>query len=211
VTDIAVPYFHARPSAPPPWPGLVVVPEGNGMSAQLVRVCQRFAYEGYAVAAPDIFWHLGGSDSKRPMEDISKLRMRDLVQDVADCVDVLRAAGATKVGVTGFCLGGRITYAAATWDGLAIDAAAPFYGAGIDKKLGTPTCPTLLFYGGADVYIPPDEIERVRQHHGDDVVVYPDAGHGFMRDGSDSYSAAAATDAWSRLLAFFGKHLDGAS
>src|SRR3954447_4815894 len=209
MADIAVPYFFARPAAPPPWPGVVVVPEGNGMSPQLLRVCQRLATEGYAVAAPDIFWRLGGSDPKRSLDDLGTMRMRDLVQDVGDCVGVLRELGASKVGVTGFCLGGRVTYAAATRDGLTVDAAAPFYGAGIDEKLGTPSCPVLLFYGGQDEHIPHEEIERVRTHHGDDVVVYPDAHHGFMRDGSRDYSPDAASDAWSQLLSFFKRHLDG--
>ena len=63
--DIAVPYFLARPSAAPPWPGVVVVMEGNGMSQQLLRVCQRFAAEGYVVEAPDLFHRFGGSDSDR--------------------------------------------------------------------------------------------------------------------------------------------------
>jgi carboxymethylenebutenolidase len=208
VTDIAVPYFLARPAADPPWPGAVVVPEGNGMSPQLLRVCQRLAREGYAAAAPDIFWRLGGSDPARSLQELATMRMRDLVQDVSDCVDVLRAAGASKVGVTGFCLGGRITYAAAMSPAVVIDAAAPFYGAGIDKLLGSATCPMLLFYGGRDEYIAAEEIERVRAHHRDaDVVVYPDAEHGFMRNGSKSYSEPAATDAWSRLLTFFGTHL----
>jgi carboxymethylenebutenolidase len=208
MADIAVPYFHARPLQDPPWPGVVVVPEGNGMSPQLLRVCQRLAYEGYAVAAPDYFWRLGGSDPRRPWDELGKLRTRDLVADVAACVDVLHAAGATRVGVTGFCMGGRITYAAAT-AGLAIDAAAPFYGAGIHDLIGKrePTCPVLIFFGGRDQYITTDQIDAVRRHHGEDVAVYPDAGHGFMRDGSDSYSPEAATEAWTRLLGFFATHL----
>jgi carboxymethylenebutenolidase len=181
------------------------------MSPQLLRVCQRLAYEGYAVAAPDIFWRLGGSDPKRDLHELGSMRMRDFVQDVADCADVLRNAGATKVGVTGFCLGGRIAYAASVSEAARVDAAAPFYGAGIDKKLGTPSCPIRLFYGGRDEYIAADEIERVRAQHGDDVVVYPDGEHGFMRDGSDNYNADAAADAWSQLLAFFGQHLRSAA
>ncbi|MFL6238882.1 MAG: dienelactone hydrolase family protein [Actinomycetes bacterium] len=211
MTDIAVPYFHARPVTDPPWPGVVVVPEGNGMSPQLLRVCQRLAHEGYAVAAPDIFWRVGGSDPQRSLHELAKMRMRELVQDVYDCADVLRGSGATKVGVTGFCLGGRVTYAAATWEGATIDAAAPFYGAGIDKKLGTATCPMLLFFGGRDEYISLEEIEKVQAHHGDAVVVYPGAEHGFMRDGSPSYSPEATADAWPRLLTFFARHLGGTS
>src|SRR4051812_265361 len=208
VTDIAVPYFFARPLASPPWPGVVVVPEGNGISPQLLRVCQHLAHEGYAVAAPDIFWRLGGSDPNRSLRGLADMRMRDMVQDVAGCAEALRDAGATKVGVTGFCLGGRIAYAAATWDGLAIDAAVPFYGANISNKLGTLGCPTLIFFGGNDEYIPSEEINRVVAHHGEDnVIVYPEAGHGFMRDGSESYSAEAASDAWQRMLSFFDGRL----
>jgi carboxymethylenebutenolidase len=209
VTDIPVPYFFARPQSAPPWPGVVVVPEGNGMSPQLLRVCQRLAHEGYTAAAPDIFWRLGGSDPNRSLYELGNMRMRDFVQDVADCADILRGLGAGKVGVIGFCLGGRVAYAAAT-RGIAVDASVPFYGAGIDEKLGMPSCPTLMFFGGKDKYIPPDAVERVRAHHGDDVVVYPDAEHGFMRDGSDSFAPDAAEDAWSRTLSFLGEHLVGA-
>ncbi|MDQ1381586.1 MAG: Dienelactone hydrolase family, partial [Actinomycetota bacterium] len=52
MTAIAVPFFVALPAAPPPWPGIVVVMEGDGMKPQLLRVCERLAAEGYAVAAP---------------------------------------------------------------------------------------------------------------------------------------------------------------
>jgi carboxymethylenebutenolidase len=65
----------------------------------------------------------------------------------------------------------------------------------------------LLLFGGNDAYIPPSDIEAVRAHHGDAVVVYPGAEHGFMRDGSENYDEASATDAWGRLLDFFGEHL----
>src|SRR4051812_50228782 len=108
------------------------------MSPQLLRVCQRLAADGYAVAAPDIFWRLGGSDPKRSLDELGTMRMRDLVQDVGDCVGVLRDLGASKVGVTGFCLGGRGTYSASTRDGLTNHAAAPFYGAGRDEEPRAP-------------------------------------------------------------------------
>ena len=102
-------------------------------------------------------------------------------------------------------MGGLYSYLAAT-RGLDVAAAVPFYGqlAGV---LGDPSCPLLAFFGGADPYIPVERIEPVRDRHGDDVVVYDGADHGFMRDGSDSYHEAAATDAWDRTLAFFGTHL----
>ena len=64
----------------------------------------------------------------------------------------------------------------------------------------------MLFFGADDPYIPVADIEAVQAHHAS-TVVYPGATHGFMRDGSESYDEAAATDAWARLLAFFARTL----
>ena len=204
--DIAVPFFMPTPAAPPPWPGVVVVMEGNGISPQLLRVCERLAAEGYAAVAPDLFWRFGGSNPEAAGEHYTQLRHSDGRDDIRQCVAWLRAIGAPKVGITGFCMGGRLTYLAAT-RGVDVDCAAPFYGAGIAQALGDPSCPLLAFFGGTDEWIPTDDIEAVRARHGDDVVVYPGAGHGFMRDGSDSYDEAAATDAWKRLLDFLSTNL----
>ena len=85
----------------------------------------------------------------------------------------------------------------------------PFYGGGIARDLGELHCPTLMFFCDRDEYVPMSDVDAVRAAHGDaEVVVYPGAEHGFMRDGSENYHEAAATDAWSRMLAFFGEHLD---
>lgn len=204
--DIALPYFLALPAGPPPWPGVVVIHEGPGVSPQLLRVCQRLAAEGYAALAPDLFFRAGGTMAAPFSELMTALRPEDIHADLAESVAHLRDLGATKVGVTGFCMGGTLTYRAALSD-LDMQCGASFYGARIAQDLGEPRCPVLLFFGGDDEYIPPNEIEAVRQHHGDDVVVYASAEHGFMRDGSDNYDEASATDAWKRLLAFLGEHL----
>jgi carboxymethylenebutenolidase len=206
MADPALPYFLARPSTPPPWPGVVVVHEGNGMSTQLLRVCERLAREGYAAIAPDLFWRFGGSDPDKAGEHFTALKWADASTDLTEAAALVRAAGATKVGITGFCMGGRLTYLAAT-RGVPVDAAAPFYGAGIAQALGDPACPVLLFFGGTDEWIPRNDITAVEHHHGDRVVVYEQAGHGFMRDGSESYDEPAATDAWPKLLSFLAEHL----
>ena len=105
-------------------------------------------------------------------------------------------------------MGGWFTYRAALWaDTLGISAAVPFYGGGIARELGEPKCPTLLFFGGRDEYISADDIAKVREHHGDAVVVYPEAEHGFMRDGSPNHDEPSATDAWNRMLKFFREYL----
>lgn len=203
---IPVPFFFARPNGDPPWPGVVVLMEGNGMSTQLLRVCERLAAAGFGAIAPDLFHRTGGSDPDKLPDQFMALRVEEAVDDVRTCIDELRARGASAIGVTGFCMGGRLTYEMAVAD-LDVAAAAPFYGAGIGSRLGAPRCPVQLFYGGTDEYVPRDEIAAVEAHHPGQVVVYESAGHGFMRDGSDSYDETAATDAWSKLLAFFGEHL----
>src|SRR5262249_25267455 len=131
-----------------------------------------------------------------------------LEADLAAAAERLRSNGATSIAVIGFCMGGRFTYRAARLaKRLGIAAAVSFYGGGIAQELGEPPCPILLFYRGFHPYVPTADIEAVQAHHPDDVVVYPDATHGFMRDGSDSYAPVEAADAWSRMLDFFDVHL----
>ena len=203
--EITVPFFTAVPAAPPPWPGLVVVMEGNGISPQLLRVCERLAHEGYATVAPDLYWRSGGSDPDRAMEQMGAMTWEEGRSDIQQAVGWLRAIGATKVGATGFCMGGGYTYLVAKEGD--VDAAVPFYGGGIAQNLGTVQCPLLAFFGGKDEWIPRDQIADIEAHHRGDVVVYEDAEHGFMRDGSANYHEIAAPDAWARMLAFFGQHL----
>jgi carboxymethylenebutenolidase len=206
MTDLAVPFFFARPRADPPWPGVVVIHEGNGMSPQLLRVCERLAARGYASLAPDLFARSGGSEAADFATLIGALKTDETQRDLAEAVERLHGFGATKIGISGFCLGGTVTYRAAC-STLDVACAAPFYGAHIARELGEPRCPILAFFGGRDEYVPAADIEAVEAHHPGAVVVYPEAGHGFMRDGSASYDEAAETDAWSRLLSFFDQHL----
>jgi carboxymethylenebutenolidase len=206
MTDIAVPFFCALPASPPPWPGIVVVMEGDGMKPQLLRVCERLAAEGYAVAAPDLYWRFGGSNPEAGAEMFGQLRHADGRADIVEVVGKLRGLGASTVGITGFCMGGGYAYLAAI-SGVDVDAAAPFYGAGIAQHMGDPYCPLLCFFGGHDEWISRADIATVEASHPGQVIVYEDAGHGFMRDGSPNYDEAAATDAWARLLAFFDANL----
>lgn len=205
---LPVPYFLARPPAGAARPGsaVVVVQEGNGITPQLLRVCERLARAGYLTAAPDVFHRLGGP---RPEDAARQYRDLDVdlaVADIAETITELRGRGAERVGITGFCMGGRLAYEAAV-RGLDVQCAAPFYGGGIAARLGTLTCPAVLCFGGRDEYIPTADIEAVRAHHPDETVVYPDAGHGFFRDGSPDHDPAAADDAWARVTALFAAHL----
>ena len=202
------PFFLAQPATGTPGrPAVVVIMEGGGISQQLLRVCQRLAHEGHTAVAPDLFHRFGGSDSEKALAEgwYSKIDLDASLDDIRECIWYVRKAGATSVGITGFCMGGMFSYLAAT-RGLDVQAAVGFYGR-IADKLGTPACPHLHFFGGRDAHITADEIEQARAHHPDEVTVYPDAEHGFMRDGSESYHPDHAPDAWKRTLAFFAEHL----
>jgi carboxymethylenebutenolidase len=200
MSDIALPYFLARPASAVT-AGVVVIHEGGGISPQLLRVCQRLADEGYATVAPDLFFRVGGTGAGDYATLIGSLDRTATAADLSESAVHLRALGATKVGITGFCMGGMLTYRAAVTMSV-FDAAVGFYGAGISRQLGTPTCPTLLLFGDSDPYVPMTEITAIQAHH-PETIVYPGAGHGFFRDGSENYDEAAATDAWKRLLAHF--------
>jgi len=208
MVDISLPYFTARPASDDPVPGIVIAHEGNGIGPQLLRVAQRLAGQGYATVAPDLFFRAGGTEAADFGTLMGSLDRDRTLADLRAAAQILRDQGSPVVGITGFCMGGLLTYRAAVSGGF--DAAVGFYGAGISRELGTPTCPTLLLFGGSDEYIPPSELDAVAAHHAE-TVVYPGAGHGFMRDGSANFDEAAAADAWGRLLAFFGTHLGGAA
>jgi carboxymethylenebutenolidase len=205
MTDIELPYFLARPVGDRPVPGIVVVHEGNGISAQLLRVCQRLAHEGYMAIAPDLFFRVGGTEANDVITLMRSVTREQAVDDIVGAIGQIRGFGANAVGVIGFCLGGTQAYRTAL-SSSECDAAVGFYGAQIAGELGQPRCPTLLVFAGEDQYIPVADIEAVVAHH-PEAVVYPEAGHGFMRDGSSSYDEAAATDGWNRMLSFLSTHL----
>jgi carboxymethylenebutenolidase len=205
MTDIELPYFLARPVGDRPVPGIVVVHEGNGISAQLLRVCQRLAHEGYVAIAPDLFFRVGGTEANDLITSIRSVTPEQAVDDIVGAMRLIRGLGASAVGVIGFCLGGTQAYRTAL-SSSECAAAVSFYGAQIAGELGQPRCPTLLLFAGEDQYIPVADIESVVAHH-PEAVVYPEAGHGFMRDGSSSYDEASATDGWNRMLSFLSTHL----
>jgi len=207
--DLQTPYFLARPTTPVD-AGVVVIAEGGSIEPPLLRLCERLAAEGYAVAAPEFYFRTGGPGAKPMGEQYQQVQMDELLGDLAAAAGLLRGIGAKRIGVTGFCLGGSYTwYAACYGDGY--DAAVAFYGSDIPKYIASdpdrkPRCPTLVFYGGTDQWIPREDMEAVAAHH-PDTTIYPNAGHAFMRDGSELYVADVAADAWKRLLAHFREHL----
>jgi dienelactone hydrolase len=218
----AMPCFVARPPGDGPWPAVLVVHEAFGLNGHIRDVARRIAGEGYVALAPDLYWRGGtgrvaGYD--RLPEAIALMRsLRDdqVVADVDAAIAFLhrrpdvRAGG---VGITGFCMGGRISFLAACELPGKLAACAPFYGGGIPvEKTPALGAPLLAFFGEKDGFIPREAVETLRAAltragKEAEVVVYPGADHGFFCDERASYQKAAADDAWKRLLAFLGRHL----
>jgi carboxymethylenebutenolidase len=129
-----------------------------------------------------------------------------MLRDVQAAIDSVKDVG--PVGIVGFCLGGSVSYAAATkLNGLR--AAVGYYGGAIvrfaDDK---PTVPTMLHFGEKDAGIPLSDVENIRAKRPDvEIHVYAGAQHGFSCDERASFDQASADSAWQRTLAFFAKHL----
>jgi carboxymethylenebutenolidase len=229
----SMPAFSAHPSTPGKFPGVIVVQEAFGLNAHIKDIAARLAREGYAALAPDLYYReKNGVVAYDSLADaihlMGTLWDDKTVQDMAAAITYLERqpfVRAERIGVTGFCMGGRVTFLTACLNP-AVKAAAAFYGGGIGSVMQaserTPkapleyadrlAAPLLLFFGGNDPFIPPEEVDKIKRRLDQlkkpaETVVYPDAPHGFFCNERDSYRADAARDAWGRLLTFFGRHL----
>lgn len=229
-SDGAMPAHLATPEGEGPFPVVVVVMEAFGLNQHIKDVADRIAREGYIVAAPDLYYRAAGdrvcaySELPKAIQLMMDLPGYDkLVADVRATIDLLEAQPGSdqgQIGMTGFCMGGFVTFLAACH--LPIKAAAPFYGGGIGRNMmpseRRPHPPIddadgisgslLVFYGDKDNFIPPDEVALVKERLaalGKDaqVIVYPGAEHGFFCDERPSYHEAAAQDSWRKLLRLF--------
>jgi carboxymethylenebutenolidase len=128
------------------------------------------------------------------------------VKDVAAALKYLRNQGLNKCGVIGYCLGGTMSWLAATR--LDPDAAVGYYGGRIAQfAQETPHCPVMLHFGKLDKHIPKEDIDRVQAAHPEVQILWYDADHGFNCNDRASYNAAAANQARSRSLDFLIGHL----
>jgi dienelactone hydrolase len=228
-----LPAYLARPQRDGKQPAVLVLMEAFGLNQHIRSVADRIAREGYVALAPDLYYRAGSpaigyGDLQEAIRLMMELWDEKIVADMKGAVDYLKAQSfvkADRIGMTGFCMGGRVTFLTACRNP-GITAAAPFYGGGIGKNMQTSErtpkapleyadklqAPMLLFFGENDPFIPLEEVEMIKQRLADlgksaETVVYPGAPHGFFCEGRDSYRADAAKDAWSRLLRFFETHL----
>lgn len=205
--------YRADPTGAPRG-GIVVVQEIFGVNSHIRAICDRLATEGYAAVAPAIFDRFApdfetgytAENVEHAKTLIPKFDMGKCLLDVAAARDAL--AGAGKVGIVGFCLGGSVASAAATrLDGFS--ASSSFYGGMANRFAGeTARCPVQFHYGADDAGIPPENYNEVKAKQPQaEFYVYENAGHGFHCDQRGSYAPAASALAWRRTLDFFARTL----
>jgi carboxymethylenebutenolidase len=209
--------YLAQPGAGKP--GVVVIQEWWGLVPHIKDVADRFARQGYAALAPDLYHGKSTVDAEEANHLMQGLDWGRAASEMADAVKYLRtSAGCTRVGVVGFCMGGALTMiaATATGDG-AVDAYASFYGfppkgaAPIDRI----TAPGIIFFGENENFFPVGDAqkfveEQKRRGRKAEIVIYPGAGHAFFNDTRpEAHNAAASNDAWRRTLDLFGAELRG--
>jgi carboxymethylenebutenolidase len=215
----------AAPSGAAPRAAVIVGMEAFGLVPGFRREVERIASMGYLALAPDLY-HRQAPDNTASYDELPKAiaLMRKLSD--AEALDDLRAAlahlrarpelAAAPIGVTGFCMGGRLAFLAACELPGELAACAPFYGGGIGALLDRADrirCPLHFFFGERDFFIPTEEVQRIDERLralGKDYAIelYAGAVHGFCaEERRDSYHAEAAADAWAKLEAFFAKRL----
>jgi carboxymethylenebutenolidase len=216
--------FLARPSGAGKHPAVIVIMEAFGLNAHIKEVAKRLAAEGYVALAPDVYYRqpnavVGYDQLPEAIRLMTSLQDDKIVADMAATMSYLQSqefVRGDRIGITGFCMGGRISFLTACKNA-DIKASAPFYGGGIGGLLDHApkiTCPMLLFFGDQDPFIPNEEVANIQAtlaklHKQAEVKVYAGAPHGFFCNERDSYRPDAARDAWERLKTFLVNHLKG--
>ncbi len=200
---------------------IVVVQEIFGINPGIRAKVDSWAAKGYAAYALDLFWRdkpgiqLDPDIPDQLQEAFGFYQRFDRDKGVADIEATIRAARAEtgkKVGVTGYCLGGLMTYLAATRTDA--DASAAYYGGGIDGFLGEAhgiARPLLMHFAGKDHFIPAEAITKIEDafkgNERVEIHTYPGVDHGFATQTGKRRVEDAANLADGRTEAFFAKHL----
>lgn len=224
--DRKIPGYLARPAAKGKHPVVFVNSEIFGVHEWVKDICRRLAKAGYVALAPDLFVRAGDpsktADFKVVMDIVKATPGEQVTSDTKASLKWLAAqpfADTRKMGVTGFCWGGGATWLCCERFG-EFKAGVAWYG---PVKAGnyprTPPidlvkdlkAPVLGLYGGLDKGIPAKDVEDMRAAlkaagRTDEIIVYPNADHGFLADYRASFNAEAAKDGWAKMLAHFKAH-----
>jgi carboxymethylenebutenolidase len=216
--------YTSVPAAKGPVPAIVVIQHQGGVDEFVEEMTERVASAGYVGAAPDLY-HRDGPDC-RDDGPTRRARLLDVnvVKDVNATVDFLQrhsAVDGRRLGIVGFCMGGRVAYLMAAAQA-AFRVAVDYYGGNIMVPWGSGPapfertaeiqCPLMGFFGEDDANPSPAdmrkldaELTRFGKTH--EFYAYPGANHAFMNRRGARYHAQADRDSWPKALAFFEKHL----
>ncbi|WP_051988277.1 dienelactone hydrolase family protein [Bosea sp. UNC402CLCol] len=227
--DGELPGYRAMPEGAGPFPIVLVIEEIFGVHEYIKDICRRFAKLGYCAVAPELYARLGDlskmTDVQAIVRDvISKAPDATVLSDLDATAKWAAAASkgdAARLGVTGFCRGGRAVWLYAAHNPQ-VKAAVAWYGplggsrTDIQPKtaadvVGDLKAPVLGLYGGADTGIPVADVEKQRDAAKAagktvEIVIFPDTPHGFHADYRPSYRKAQAEDGWARALAWFKRY-----
>ena len=231
VGDFKMPAYRAVPAGVRNAPVVLVVSEIFGVHEYIADVARRFAKLGYFAVAPELFVRQGdagsyGEIAKLLAEVVNKVPDAQVMGDLDATVAWARAQGAdaSKLGITGFCWGGRITWlyaahnpalkAGVAWYGRLVGERSPLTPAHPIDIAGRLHGPVLGLYGGLDGGIPLDTVDKMKSAlaagspaaRRSEFVVYPDAPHAFHADYRPSFRKEAAEDGWKRCAAWFKAH-----
>ena len=231
VNGFKMPAYRAAPAGKTNLPVVLILSEIFGVHEYIADTARRFAKAGYLAIAPELFVRQGDAQSYGEMakliaEVISKVPDAQVMADLDATVAWAGAHGGNlnKVGVTGFCWGGRQTWlyaahskhikAGVAWYGRLVGNATPLTPVHPVDVVAKLNGPVLGLYGGADTGIPVNTVAQMQNAlatgskaaQASTFVLYPDAPHAFHADYRPSYRKPAADDGWQRALAWFKAH-----
>lgn len=228
-----VPAYQARPKKDGKFPVVLVIQEIFGVHEHIRDVCRRLAKEGYYAIAPELYARQGDVSGMTDIQEIiqkvvSKVPDEQVMGDLDAAVQFAGDSGradTSRVAITGFCWGGRITWLYAAHQPK-LKAGAAWYGRLVSPGPTNPLtprspvdvaaelhAPVLGLYGGQDHGIPLTTVEKMREalraagKNESEIVVYPEAGHAFNADYRPTYHEPSAKDAWNRMLQWFEKYV----
>jgi len=230
-SDGQIPAYRALPQSrasnhPPPV--VLVVHEIFGVHEHIKDICRRLAKLGYLAIAPELFARQGDvsklSSIQQILPVVAKVPDAQVMADLDATAAWAKQSGegnTQALGISGFCWGGRIVWlyaahspqlkAGVAWYGRLVGPTDALHPQNPLEVAGALHAPVLGLYGGADTGIPGESIERMRQalkaaNPASEIVLYPDAPHGFNADYRDSYRKEPATDGWRRMTEWFKSH-----
>jgi carboxymethylenebutenolidase len=226
--DGQMPAYRAMPTTGGPFPVVLVVQEIFGVHEHIKDVCRRFAKLGYCAIAPELYARQGDVSQMTDINDIiakvvAKVPDAQVMADLDATVAWAEKSGkgdAKRLGITGFCWGGRVVWlyaahsatlkAGIAWYGRLVDQTSELKPKNPIDLAATLKAPVLGLYGGADSGIANETVEQMQKalqtaNSPSRIVLYPDTPHGFHADYRPSYRKEQAEDGWKQLLEWLKK------